>query len=120
MILDTNILIAYLDGQKQVVEAIQSWRSRGPLFISTVTTLEMLAFAELTPADTEKIKNFLQGFISIPLDDFLAETAALFKRTYNLELPDAAIAATAATKQLPLVTRDRQFRKIREITVIEI
>jgi len=37
-----------------------------------------------------------------------------------IKLLDAAIAATALTRSLPLVTRDRQFWKIREITVIEI
>ncbi len=120
MVIDTNILIAYLDGQKDVVEAIQTWKSRSPLFISSISRIEMLALAKLTPADIEEIKSFLENFISVPLDDRLAETAALLRRNYKLELADAIIIATATDKQLPLVSQDRQFKKIPEITVIEI
>jgi len=120
VILDTNILIAYLSGQKIVIETVQSWKSRGPLFISSITTLELLALAELAPKDIQRIKLFLQNFISVPLDNNLSEIGALFKRTYGLELPDAAIAATAAVKNLTLVTRDKQFRKVREITTLKI
>lgn len=120
MVIDTNILIAYLDGQKQVVRAIQTWKSRSPLFISSISRVEVLALAKLTPANVDEIKTFLENFISVPLDDFLAETAALFRRNYNLALADAVIIATAANKQLPLVSRDKQFKKIKEITVIEI
>ncbi len=120
MVIDTNILIAYLDGQKDVVEAIQNWKSRGPLFISAITRVELLAFAKLTPAELGRIKIFLNNFISVPLDDALAETAALFRRDYKFALPDAVIAATAADRRLPLASRDRQFKKIKEITVVKL
>jgi predicted nucleic acid-binding protein len=72
MVLDTNILIAYLKGEPGVVD-----------------------------------------------DDRLAEIAAGFSRLYRLRLPDAAIAATAAAQGMPLVTRDRGFRKVHEIRLIE-
>ncbi len=57
--------------------------------------------------------------MSVPFDDTLAEIAAKFRRTYKLELPDAAIAATATMLELPLVTQDQQFKRIKKITVIE-
>ena len=120
MVIDSNILIAYLDGQKEVVEAIQTWKSRSPLFVCSISRVEVLALAKLTPAEVHKIKTFLENFISVPLDDNLAETAALFRRNYKLALADAIIIATATDKQLPLVSRDKQFKKINEITVIEI
>ena len=120
MVIDTNILIAYLDGQKDVVEAIQTWKSRNPLFISSITRLEMLALAKLTRAEIFEIKSFLDNFISVPLDDGLAETAADLRRNYKLDLADAAIIATAINNRLPLVSRDKKFQKVKEITVIEI
>jgi len=61
MILDTNILIAYLNGESKIVETISDWKISGRVL-------------------------FISSFI----------------------------------RNLPLVTRDRRFRKIREITVIEI
>ena len=80
----------------------------------------MLALAKLTPAQMDEIKSFLENFISVPLDDQLAETAATFRRNYKLNLADAIIAATAIDKLIPLASRDKQFQKIKEITVIEI
>lgn len=120
MVIDTNILIAYLDGQKDVVEAIQTWKSRSPLFISSLSRIEMLALAKLTSTEIEEIKAFLENFISVPVDDRLAETAAAYRRNYKFGLADAIIIATATDKQLPLASRDKQFQKIKEITVIEI
>jgi len=121
MILDTNILIAYFNGEVDVVKTISEWKQSGRiLFISSLSTAETLALPSITPIDADKIRAFLKNFLSIPFDDTIAETAVLLKRTYQLELPDAVIAATSLTRGLPLVTRDRQFRKIREITVIEI
>jgi len=39
---------------------------------------------------------------------------------YRLHTPDAVIAATAFARNLPLVTRDRQLRKVKEITIVKI
>ncbi len=53
-------------------------------------------------------------------DDFVAKQSTLFRRRYRISLPDAAIAATAYLCNAPLITRDRQLKKIKEITVIGI
>ena len=121
MILDTNILIGYLNGEENIVKTINDWKRAGQvLFISSISVAETLALPNLTPKEINKIKAFLKNFLSIPFDDIIAERAALIKRIYNLTLPDSAIAATALSHNLPLVTRDQQFRKIQEITVVEI
>ena len=121
MILDTNILIAYLDGETSVAEKIVQWKQEGRgVFVSSISIAEILSLSLLTPTEVEKIKSFLGNFVSVAFDEEIAEATALFRRKYHLELPDAAIAATAFTQKSPLVTRDHQFRKIQEITVIEI
>lgn len=121
MILDTNILVGYLNGDEKIVKAVSGWKQSGrTLFVSSISKAETLALPALTQTEIEKINAFLNTFISIPFDDALAVRAASFKRAYRIELPDAAIAATAALYNLPLVTRDKRFRKIREITVVEI
>lgn len=50
----------------------------------------------------------------------IADHAATFRRQYRLELPDAIIAATAHFRHVPLVTRDHAFKKVKEITIIEL
>ena len=121
MILDTNILIAHLNGDPRVIEIMSDWKYSGrPLFISSISVAETLALPTLTPYDRNKTRAYLSNFLSIPFDNGIAEVAAAFKGVYRIDLPDAAIAATAYTRNLPLATRDRPFRKIKEIAVVEL
>lgn len=118
MVIDTNILIAYLNNETKIVDLLDSWRISGKsLIISSITTVEVLSLSTLSPQKIKKVKQFLQTFLSCPLDTGLAETTAALRRKYCLKTPDAIVAATAKTFKLPLITRDRQFRKIKELTV---
>lgn len=65
-------------------------------------------------------KAFLETFVSIPLDNPLAEMAAVLRRLYRLGLPDAGIAATAIRFNMPLVTRDTDFQKVNELKLIRL
>ena len=47
MVLDTNIVIAYLNGDEQVVATVRQWFVEGVgLFVSAVTYAEVLALRE--------------------------------------------------------------------------
>jgi predicted nucleic acid-binding protein len=121
MLLDSNVLIRYFNGESKIIEQLRTWRIDGRIFvISSITTAETLSLKRLSVKDIQEIKEFLQTFVSVPFDDKIAQSAAYFRRTYNLEIPDAGIAATAKTLRLPLVTQDQQFKKIKEITVVEL
>lgn len=116
MVLDTNILIAYLSGEASVVNALTHWRSEGrALVIASISFAEVLALPALSPAEIQIITRFLRSFLCIPFDERLAEKAARIARLYRLKLPDAAIAATAADCGMPLVSRDQEFRRVKEI-----
>jgi len=96
-------------------------KAEGRAFIiSSITVAEVLSLKTLTDTAVKQVKEFLQTFVSVPFDDYIADITAQCRRLYGLELPDAGIAATAMTLEIPLVTQDQQFKKIREITVIEI
>jgi predicted nucleic acid-binding protein len=119
--LDTNILIAFLNGDSHVIHGLTAWRREGhTLCVSSISVAEVLSFATLAPEDLHTAKQFLETFVSIPLDNPLAEMAAILRRMYRLGLPDAAIAATAIRYHLPLVTRDKDFQKIRELTLLRL
>ncbi|MEI7719640.1 MAG: PIN domain-containing protein [bacterium] len=121
MTLDTNILIAYLNGEQAVVDFVLEQKEMGrALFVSSISVAELFSLPGLSKVDFERMKEFIDNFISVPFDNELAESAAALRRTYKLSLPDAAIAATALARQSPLVTRDRGFRKIKELTFIEL
>jgi len=121
MLLDTNILVAYLNDDTSVVESVKNWFSQGTvLFVSAVSYAEVLALPEASSTDLDKMRDFLEYFVVIDVNKDVAETTALLKRKYKLRFPDAAIAATAYRTRVPLVTRDKQFRKVDEITVLAI
>lgn len=121
MVIDTNIIIAFLNGEKEVIDAITNWKKEGrTLLISAITFGEVLSLPILSYNEIEKIKIFLGSFLSIALDNEIAESAAFLRRLYHVSLPDAAIAATALKYQVPLITRDRQFQKIKEIIALKI
>lgn len=121
MTLDTNILIAYLDGEKAVVDFVLEQKEAGrALFISSIVVAELLSLPKLVDTDFRRMEDFITNFISVPFDNAIAISAASLRRKYRLDLPDAAIAATALIRQTPLITRDRGFRKISELTFFDL
>jgi|SRR3989338_8890112 len=121
MTLDTNILIAFLDGEQVVVDFILEQKVMGrAVFISSVSIAELFSLERLTEADIKCIKSFIENFISVPFDNELAEPVAALRRLYRLTIPDAAIAATALIRHSPLITRDRGFRKVKELMFIDL
>ncbi len=121
MVLDTNILIAYLDDDKKVVEAVNTWFVNNlTLFISIVSYVEILSLSEASQADLVKIRKFLANFILIDVNKELGELTATVKREYKFKFPDAAIVATAKFLSVSLVTRDKALHRARGIKVVKI
>jgi len=121
MILDSNILIGYLNGDKDIIATLQAWRESGAvLFISSVSAIEALSLSSLAPADVATTENFLSDFIVVPVDMQIVRTAGALRRAYRLSVPDATIIATAAVNNLPLVTRDKKMRTVAGITFSDI
>lgn len=121
MILDSNIIISYLNNDEKIVSILEFLKSENKnLLISSITFGEALSFSMLNNQEIEEIKSFLNSFISISVDNTLSEIAAFLKRKYKINLLDAIIAATALKYSLPLVTFDKHFKKIKEIDILEI
>ena len=113
MILDSNILIGYLNGDAKIISLLQNWRESGSvLFISSVSAIEALSLSSLSASDIETIEDFLSDFIVVPIDLRIARIAGAMRREYKLSVPDSAIAATAHTHNLPLVTRDKKLQAL--------
>lgn len=119
MLCDSNILIDYLNGDQRIIELLQTWLTNNELLaISSITTVEVLALPTLGPEDISVATSFLKYFVTIPLDDQIAYQAATMSRIYKLKIMDSAIAATAISQRIPLVTRDKQFRKVKELEIV--
>lgn len=111
--LDSNILIGYLNGDGHIISALQSWRSAGRVFfISHASVIEVLSLASLTSAQIARIENFLSDFIVISLDMDISRRAAALRRAHKLSLADSIIVASAESNNLPLITRDKTLQKL--------
>ncbi len=123
MTLDSNIVIAYLNGEQTVMDQMTEWRKEGNnFFLPVMVEAEVLSFSGMTPVELARAEKFMmENFILIPLDRWLVRIAAAFRREHKLKLPDATIAASAFITKTPLVTRNvKDFRKIPGIRLLTI
>lgn len=117
-LLDTNAIVALLQGEKLLVQLLQRADWVG---ISLISRIEFLVFSGLSQADRDLFQQFLQRVEVIGLaasDSPLIESIIEVRQQYRLKLPDAMIAAITLQKSASLVTRDQGFTKVRNLTVI--
>jgi tRNA(fMet)-specific endonuclease VapC len=111
-LLDTNAIIALLQGNPQLVRLLlgADW-----IGISVISQIEFLAFSGLSQADRQLFQQFLQRVEIIGLrsvDQVLIEKIVEIRQQYRLKLPDAVIAAMAIQNSASLVTADQEFMKV--------
>lgn len=102
-LLDTNILIDYLQGHAEA-QAVISAPEAGS--ISIMTWMEVLVAAR-SEAEEHDLRHWMQRFGILPVDDAVALGAVRLRRQQTrLRLPDALIRASATVHSLILVTRN--------------
>nr|VFJ88550.1 MAG: hypothetical protein BECKH772A_GA0070896_1000920 [Candidatus Kentron sp. H]VFJ90580.1 MAG: hypothetical protein BECKH772B_GA0070898_1001020 [Candidatus Kentron sp. H]VFJ96720.1 MAG: hypothetical protein BECKH772C_GA0070978_1000820 [Candidatus Kentron sp. H] len=100
-LLDTNILIDYLNGEEAAREEIH--RYERPM-ISTITWMEVMAGVE--EDERRPVQSFLSRFSQVPIDTNVAEIAVSIRRNHRIRLPDAIIWASAKQQDALLVSRN--------------
>ncbi len=99
-VLDTNILIYLLEGR--LAEPLP----REGLCVSVITEIELLAHPKVDAKVEESIRALLQSVAIIGLTPPIKEEAIRIRRSHGLTIPDAVIAATAASLGAELWTND--------------
>lgn len=121
LLVDTDILIDYLNGVERMREILDSPRYR--VYYSTVTKKELLAKPGLSSRERGRIGILLLKHRLIPVNEKIAERFSRLLAKYadhGLRKADALVAATAWSRTLPLLTRNtRHYRFISEITLID-
>ena len=120
--LDTNAIIYYLKGDKDVAGTFRDIFSRAvPIYISAVTELELFSFQSISSQELENIENILKTIVTISLDSRMARIGGSLRRQYQLKVPDSIIAATAMLTGTILITRNiKDFRKISALQLLRI
>lgn len=94
-LLDTNAIVALLQGNSQLLQLLQNADWIG---ISIISQLEFLAFSGLSPSDIQVFQQFLQRVEVVSLmagDTVLIQQIIQLRQQYRLKLPDAIVAAMA-------------------------
>ncbi len=111
-LIDTNILIYFLQGEEVAVSFFKNIMDR-ELYISLINKIEVLAFPDLSENEEIEIKQFLLNFITLNVDDPVAEETIRIRKVYKLKLGDALISATSIMHDAVLVSRnEKDFGKV--------
>mgnify|MGYP003394905418 CR=1 FL=1 len=122
MLVDTNIIIDHLRGEKQAtafLRKIEEGMIKG--YISTITEAEVLSGSKLTQKKIEEILMLFEMFEKLEVNSAIAQKAGDFRHKYKCGIMDAIIAASADYKGIELVTRNiKHFKIISEIKLFNI
>lgn len=106
-LLDTDILIDFLNDQKYANQLIPVLGNKGPLYMSVITIAELRAGFDQKQADFYLPKLYDMATV-LDLDRKLAELGGEFRKKYNKSIADMLIAATATMSKCQLVTRNKK------------
>ena len=116
-LLDTNAVIALLNGHAPLTALLQSATWVG---ITVITELEFLSFSGLSEPDKllfEQFKNRIEVINLDTNDAALIQAICQIRQTYRLKLPDAIIGAAAIQHQATLLSNDAIFARITTLSL---
>lgn len=107
---DTNCFIYLLNENALLAPFAESrWA------YSFITEMELLSKKDLTAKEDKTIRAMLGACFRFGHNQSVTEATISIRRKYSLKLPDAIIAATAISLQIPLLTADKRFTLVKEI-----
>jgi len=110
LLLDTNVVIYFLEGDERLAPFASY-----TFAISTITEIELLGWVGISAPETDKIKGFIASCKLVELNWEVKQLSIGLKQKTKIKIPDAIIAASALHLNIPLITADKEFRKIEGI-----
>lgn len=114
ILVDTNILLYLLKGNDTLEQLLHGKN----IYLSFITELELIGFPQINAEEEKQIKALLEESTIIQLDAAIKKQYVELRRKHGLKLADAVIAATAIVFEIPLITADKQFKKISDLSLI--
>jgi len=111
-LLDTNALVALLQGHKGLLELTEKAQWLG---VSVINILEFLGFDGLSDSDRELFAKFVSRVSVVDLvsgNGALMATIADLRKRRAVKLADAIVVASAALHRATLLTNDAQLLKL--------
>jgi predicted nucleic acid-binding protein len=111
IVLDTNIVLYLLAGDETLSVFLQDKE----VYLSIICELELIGFPDISPKELKEVKGFLAECTVIDINEEIKSTYTLLCQQYRLKLGDAAAAATAIYLNLPFISADKGFNKVKEL-----
>ncbi|HEY9341773.1 MAG TPA: type II toxin-antitoxin system VapC family toxin [Hanamia sp.] len=112
-LLDTNIILYILSGDKIIANYLRN----KILYTSIICEIELFSYKSISLNEEKEIQKFLSKFRIISIDQSVKELSIQLRKRYSLKIPDTIIAATSISLGIPLVTADKGFEQISELTI---
>jgi len=120
-LIDTDIVIDHFHGHQAAMDYFAEMLAVGEVLAISVVNLTEFS-GGMRPDEEERTERLLSLFVVLDVTEPIARQAAVYlrqyRRSHNLELGDALIAATALTVGAELVTRNVEHYPMRDIQVV--
>lgn len=113
-VLDTNIVLYISNGN----EDLKTFLNHQRITISIITEIELLGYPAISKKEVSGLTQFIDEMEVIPVGMRIKDIAIQIRRKYKLKVPDSIVAATAIACELPLITSDKQFKRIEELQLL--
>lgn len=110
---DTNFLIHFNQGNS-IVEPFVDYN----FAVSFITEIELLGAFSIPKIQRGQFKDLINDCFVIEMDYKIKTKCIEIRNKYKLKIPDAIIAASAIVFNLPLITSDKEFEKVKELDLI--
>ncbi len=122
LLFDTDVLIDAGRGVDAALEVIERAEARATPAVNAVTQMELIVGCR-NKAELQALDSFLARFLVLPLNETASNHATELLRRYRLShglgIPDALIAATALSQEIPLISKNqRDYRFIEGLELL--
>jgi predicted nucleic acid-binding protein len=110
VVADISALIHLLDGNVEATRVLQG----SEVFVSFITELELLSGKRNPPGLLSRKRALLGDCTILDVNNRIKELVIHLRVRHGLKLPDCIIAATAIHLDLPLITSDSHFERLKD------
>jgi predicted nucleic acid-binding protein len=114
LFIDTNIAL-YLFSGDQTIASLLNGKN---LYISFITQLELLGFKDLSSREEKIINEFIEQCTVIDINNRIKQDVIKIRKQYKVKLPDSIIIASSIYLDIPIVSSDADFKKVRELHLL--
>ena len=120
-LIDSNTIIDFIGGK--LPEDKEGWIDSildAEIAISVINKLEVLVGVNLELEEIPLFEAFIKTVMVFPLNEAVENKTIDIRKTINLKLPDAIIAATALVHNLEMITRNvKDFSRVPGLRIID-